>query len=274
MTTSSSESGFTLVEVLMVVVLISVLAVASLQLFGDSDQDARYQETLSRMARVREALIGNPDLKVDGARTSFGFLGDIGALPQDDSGLGALLDNSGGYPPYSMDSGAHAGAGWNGPYLGSGDASSLLVNDGWGRPLQYTVSWPFSATLTSYGKDGAPGAPGGTVYDQDIVITIPESMTSAMVYGFVCQNSGPFNADADVELGFPDGKGSLMRPSLRVSAGQNGQFQFKGVPFGIHSISVYVPDKSIGTPTKGPGMIIVDKPNVVVPCSLLDVGGS
>ena len=255
----------------MVVILISVLAVASLEIFGDSDQDARYQETLSRMNRVREALIGNPDLKVDGARTSFGFLGDIGALPDSGAGLGPLLDSSYGYPSFSVDSTSHAGAGWNGPYLSTAEAGAITVNDGWGRPLLYEASSHFAATVTSYGADGSPD---GTGLNQDIVITIPESMTQSMVYGFVCQNAGPFDSDADVELNYPDGNGGLTQAVYHVAPGQNGAFQFNQVPLGMRSISVYVPDKITATQTKGPSMLILDKPNVVVPCSLLDVGGT
>ena len=264
------ESGFTLIEILMVIILISILAVGSLELFSDSANDSRYQETLNRMNQVREALIGNPDLKVDGARSSFGFVGDIGALPDSGTGLQALMNNSTGLGVFTARPDLRLTYGWNGPYLGIVDITATTVNDGWGRPLLYDAPTSFQATLTSYGADGAAG---GTGLNQDVLITIPESLTSATLVGFVCQNSGPFDGEADIEVNYPDGDGNLSQVIQHVSVGMNGSFNFFTVPFGIRSITVYVPDKGSATKTKGPSTVIIDKPNFLVPCSLVDVGG-
>jgi hypothetical protein len=150
------------------------------------------------------------------------------------------------------------------------DITATTVTDGWGRPILYDTPSAFQASLTSYGADGVLGGSG---VDQDLVVTIPESLTSSTVVGFVCENSGPFDADADIEINYPDGTGNVTQTIQHVSPGMNGAFNFFNIPFGIRSVTVYVPDKGAATQTKGPSTIIIDKPNYLVPCSLVDVGG-
>jgi general secretion pathway protein G len=266
----NNQSGFTLIEILMVVILISILAVASLELIHDSINDARYQETLTRVNQLRDALVGNPDLKVDGARTQFGFLGDTGGLPDSGTGIAALLSNPGSFGIFTADSTNRIVYGWNGPYLNGADPLATTIKDGWGRAVLYSATPPSQATLTSYGADGASGGSG---FDQDIVVSITDSQTVASVFGFVCQNSGPFDAEAEIELNFPDGAGGLTQSIQHVSPGMNGAFSFFNIPFGVRSITVYVPGKTAPpTTVKGPSPIVIDKANFFVPCSLVDVG--
>lgn len=264
-----AASGFTLIELLMVILIVSILAFASVEVFSDAANDSRFQETVNRMNQIKDALVGNPDLKVDGTRTHFGFVGDIGALPTALAGLQALLNNSSGYGAHQVSSSARIGYGWNGPYIDLGNPSATTIKDGWGRAFLYTYTSVFQATITSYGADGAVG---GTGLDQDLTVTISESSAGATLFGFVCENTGPYDSSAQIELSYPDGSGGLTQSLQTVTAGMNGAFTFFSVPFGVRSITVYKPTKAGATTTKGPRIIVIDKPNVVVPCSLIDLG--
>ena len=103
----SAQSGFTLVELLVVLAILGLLvAVATpqvLKYLGRAKNDTARIE----MKSMSTAL----DL----------FLLDVGRYPTQQEGLQALVANPGGLQS------------WHGPYL----KTTVLPNDPWGRPYQY-----------------------------------------------------------------------------------------------------------------------------------------
>ncbi|MBD3403981.1 prepilin-type N-terminal cleavage/methylation domain-containing protein, partial [candidate division GN15 bacterium] len=101
-THNRGSAGFTLIELVIVVVIAGILVTVALQGTRQISDTARVEETRQEMDALAMAIAGNPGLHNNGVRTDFGYVGDVGALPPN---LDALYANPGGY------------ATWNGPYI-------------------------------------------------------------------------------------------------------------------------------------------------------------
>jgi prepilin-type N-terminal cleavage/methylation domain-containing protein len=259
--------GFTLIEILMATLLIAIISVLSIEVVGGSVDEARFEDTLAEMKQIRDAIIGNPDLKEGGTRNSFGFLGDIGAIPSAVQGIAALVTNP-GLAVWAVNTTGRFGIGWNGPYLGGGDSGSDYTTDAWGTAYVYSPA-ASPATLVSRGSDAAVG---GTGYAQDITVTIPTELKTATVTGYISLDGGPFAALAEVELNYASGTGTLTQTIDPITVPEAGKFSFANVPQGVRSLTVYRPDKATATAgnTLGPFIIVVDKPNYFVAPNLTD----
>lgn len=130
----SRVSGFTLLEMLIVMVIIGLLAgLVGPRLFGKVDT-SKVQTARTQIKMLRSAL---------------GILQiDVGALPPQEQGLKWLTE---------APAAEAARAQWKGPYIDGG-----LPVDPWGNPYVYTVpgvaGQPFA--ITSYGADGREGGEG------------------------------------------------------------------------------------------------------------------
>lgn len=77
----NQQTGFTLVEMLMVILIIAAttkIVAVSMEDFGFA---ARYEHTISRLDTIRQAIIGNPKRTVNGQPDISGFVADMGRLP-------------------------------------------------------------------------------------------------------------------------------------------------------------------------------------------------
>jgi len=283
-------SGLTLIEVLMTLVLLSILTFASLELVGDSLDESRYEQTVQKMERIKIALIGDPSVRENGVRTSFGYVGDVGKLPDATQGLSALVARPIAplteIPTYQMVTEARFGAGWNGPYLFSASGSLDTVLDAWGNAISYDPS-SSPPRLKSYGADGVDDTVGGTSgYRKDIVVELPSELWQGNVYGYVNNRGSPYKGAASVVLNRPNPTWAVPSPAVSTetvaladytvatpSPGDPvGQFSFTGVPFGKRSIVVYVPQPSpTPTMTLGPVIFTMDRKNLELSEDSFDV---
>ena len=133
------ESGFTLVELLVVVVilglLIGLVAPAMMRQLGS----AKHRIAEQSVAR----LVGILDI----------YRLDIGSYPSTDQGLAALNASPGGV------------AGWNGPYVN--DPAGIV--DPWGRPFDYRSPSQRAGRAFDIASLGADGKAGGEGEDADIL---------------------------------------------------------------------------------------------------------
>ena len=73
--------GFTLIEIIMVVVLVGILATMTLTYVGDNQDAVNYELTQKKMEVIRKAILGTDAVDSSGHRTDFGYHGDFGHLP-------------------------------------------------------------------------------------------------------------------------------------------------------------------------------------------------
>ncbi len=121
--------GFTLVELLLVLVILAVLAAVVVPKFTKRSEQARIAAATTDIANLGVALDS--------------FEVDVGRYPTNDEGLRALME----LPGNAKD--------WKGPYL-----KRSLGNDPWGHPYIYKAPGSHNASgydLYSYGPDGQEG---------------------------------------------------------------------------------------------------------------------
>lgn len=260
-----NELGFTMIELLLVLSLVAIVSVVSISVVGNSIDEARFNDTTSKMQQIKAAVIGNVEQREGATRSSFGYLGDIGAIPTGAIGLSGLTTKPGGAASWSVNTTVRFGLGWNGPYITSSFSANPLV-DGWGNAFVYNAS-ATPPTITSLGSDGVAG---GTGYKQDIVLTLPTEFITAKVYGFISEAGGPYNGSATVEINYPNGAGAVQTSSVNLVAADKGYFQFTNIPLGKRSVTTYVPNKTSPTKTIGPVLVSIDQSNYLVPTNLID----
>lgn len=212
-----ARSGFTLIEVVAVIIVIGILAAFATRTFVQTIETARYEATYEEMDGLIRAMVGNSDIYSDGIRSDFGYVGDIGALPFN---LEALASNPGGYKT------------WDGPYI-VGDFSSLgFCNDAWGSRYIYS-----DTLLRSIGA--------GVIIDKRIVGDLSQILENA-VRGIVfdASNERPGSVFKDslvLALSYPNGAGAIT--NVEVNPTGSGRFDFPGIPIGNHLLTaVYLPD--------------------------------
>lgn len=131
------EAGFTLLELVLVMLILGILAARLVPNFVGRSEDAKRSRAISDLEAISTALDA--------------FELDNGFFPSTNQGLQALVEQP-------------QGAGnWNGPYL-----RRLPRQDPWGNPYQYRCPGIYNTNsydLYSLGRDGREG---GTGPDEDI----------------------------------------------------------------------------------------------------------
>ncbi len=130
---SRRRRGFTLIEVLLVLVILVLLASMSVPLYQSYQRQANFKAAKSQIGLFETAIEG--------------FQLNIGSYPTTEQGLGALLA-----PPADLPNPAK----WEGPYL----KGSEVPLDPWGTPYQYRFPGdrnPNGYDLWSIGPDRTDG---------------------------------------------------------------------------------------------------------------------
>ena len=132
-----ASSGFTLIEIMIVVVIIGVLAATIIPQFIGTKHEARVSAAKGHIAALESAL-EHFNIHMD-------------RYPTTEEGLKALLEAPSGEEKK-----------WRGPYI------QLLRNDPWGNPYQYRFPGPHRTSSYDLWSRGADGADGGEGESADI----------------------------------------------------------------------------------------------------------
>jgi prepilin-type N-terminal cleavage/methylation domain-containing protein len=118
--TAKTQSGFTLLEMVLVLFLISLMASATLFITDNLDDQASYDETKRRMEIIRQAIVGDPTRRLNGQTEIRGFAADMGRLPgclRELVESNHCIDASGALAAWTIDASTGLGSGWRGPYI-------------------------------------------------------------------------------------------------------------------------------------------------------------
>jgi prepilin-type N-terminal cleavage/methylation domain-containing protein len=162
------RKGWTLIELMIAITIIGLLiGFMAPRLVGRVVNQARVTATRQQMDEIRKALVGDPNLIVDGELVAPGYHGDVGSWPPpapgDTIGLSWLYRQPPGVPAYNP----YTKHGWNGPYIRA-DSQLRYLDDSWQnafRLIRDATGKPIG--LESMGPDGVfgPPIPGGAVDD-------------------------------------------------------------------------------------------------------------
>jgi general secretion pathway protein G len=141
------RSGFTLIEVVVVIAVISILASMAVPYAVKAIDSAREESTKSRMLDIYKSIMGDPSVQ------NGGYVGDMGQLPanlaQLNTRLGPPVQPVGTYGPFGIK------FGWFGNYVNTGFAGQGYTSDAWGRPFRYGGPAPLGpGQISSAGADG------------------------------------------------------------------------------------------------------------------------
>lgn len=177
--------GFSLLELLVVVSLLGMLALATTVMVDNTDDQQRFELTRARLQQIRNAIVGDTTRTLNGEPVLSGFAIDMGRLPANLNELMVLPAGANvwqGFPisisSVPSSSVGEVYGGWRGPYLdvmpNAGASAARAFRDGWANDdgsddfgWLVDISGASSNVLSikSYGSDGVLG--GGNVYEQD-----------------------------------------------------------------------------------------------------------
>ncbi len=216
-TKTKDIDGFTLIELVMVIIVLGILGGVATMKFSENLETAKFEATRAEMEAIAEAIVGNPNLYSKGIRTDFGYVGDIGALPPD---LDALASNPGGYST------------WNGPYIKGDFNSDDFKRDGWN--INYTY---IDTLLRSTGS----GSNIDKVFAANSASLLSNSVSGYLVDASLDMPGSTYDDSLVLRLTYPDGSGGLVNDAINPD--RNGNFCFNTIPVGNHILTViYIPD--------------------------------
>jgi prepilin-type N-terminal cleavage/methylation domain-containing protein len=158
------NNGFTLLEIILVLVILSVIALTGVRMFDSYDNSSRFQGTLDRMTVIRDKIVGDERIVQSSRRVDFGYFGKHAAFPPANPPVNEGLDALSSV--------------WKScdPYLRSHDA--------WGRRFDYDgpAGAAGAITIETPGANGSyDGADSG--FDTDISMQIDSAhYTSNDIY--------------------------------------------------------------------------------------------
>jgi len=143
-----SQSGFTLIELVMVIIILSILSAIAVPKVTNIIEVSRDKATRGEMTELKKAIMGDPSAVAGGTLVDKGFNGDIGKLPDPFS----ELITQGSLPNWNR----YTQTGWNGPYI-SEDGSDNWKKDAWDNEYIINSYTAGDTSLVSNGPDGAFG---------------------------------------------------------------------------------------------------------------------
>ena len=135
-----SETGFTLVELVIIIVVLGVVAAVAIPKIGDLITGSKTNATKEEMMRLKTALMGNLAATSGGRFSDQGYRGDVQSFPPNLTALVVKPAAVAAWNPYTR-------LGWHGPYIDS--VGGDYLRDAWGVAYLYDST---ARTITSTGS--------------------------------------------------------------------------------------------------------------------------
>ncbi len=188
MKTRLQQNGFTLLEMVLVLLIMGMVASMSVAFIDNEDNQLRYETSLHKLTLLRDAVIKEREYQNQVLLS--GFVVDNGVLPPSGSELQALIAMDGAWnedggnnwlaytaltprykiltgETYADVAGITVNKGYRGSYIASGLDSNNSFNDGWGDT--FTLATSANDLDLGYSAFGKPGVYGdGNDIDRDV----------------------------------------------------------------------------------------------------------
>ena len=127
----SDQSGFTLIELVTIIVILGILAGVAIPKFSSISENSKFTATREEMSSLKTAIVGDASMVAGGEFIFRGYEGDCGFAPNQ---LADLVTKPDSVPVYDK----LVRMGWNGPYIDGAGLSYL--SDAWGNSYVYQQS--------------------------------------------------------------------------------------------------------------------------------------
>jgi len=221
------RAGMTLLELLVVLMVLSLILTAAVKAWDVTLERGRYETTRKRLDQIATAITGDPGYVVAGRRADFGFIGDMGRLPENLAELAIA-------PPVSPPESSR----WRGPYMRApfNEAPTAFLFDGWGDSILYSKD---SLFIRSYGGRGLADRTRWMTHSLGFE---RQALLLNSVQGRVVDVRGVTPPANDTILGaikvtleYPF-EGRNYATSLTGLELTSGQFNFASIPQGSHTL--------------------------------------
>ncbi|MGR3177320.1 MAG: SdrD B-like domain-containing protein [Candidatus Anammoxibacter sp.] len=236
----NESKGFTLIEIIVILTIFGIMIRMTVPAFFSIEQSSRENHTIEKLNTFRKAMVGTPVIVMNEARTSFGFLGDMGNFPDN---LGQLY-KKGTQSSYSFNTDLKIGTGWDGPYIDPKiiEDMEFIEKDEFGNNLEYTTI-PYTNNSVGQLVEARIRSKGNDKIDEtadDLSVEFYKTNVKSTVFGFVTllgkRNDGAEGiAGVNVTMNEPF-KGQPVEKIATTDS--KGFYLFDDITYGNRSITV------------------------------------
>lgn len=215
----NNQLGFSLIELCVIIVIIGILSGVMMQSMTNTIDATRQAQTERELKLIAEAIVGDPQQTINGVRSEFGFVGDVGQFP---TTLSQLYTNPGNLPT------------WDGPYLVPATTEDTVSwqQDAWGNSYTYSSGVSVSSS-------------GGGSSFRVVLADSPADLLRNKIYGTLVDAAGatPGASKKDsvkLLIDLPAGVSGTITRQYAVDS--TGAFAFDSIPVGIRKVrAIYTP---------------------------------
>ena len=219
----NSDKGIILIELLIVLMIIGILITGAVKAWDVTIQQTKFTQTTKEINELCYAISGNPELYTEGSRTDFGYVADMGKIPDT---LTDLVT-----PPVDSTN-------WHGPYIKNKFAENPndYLQDAWGNYYIYNKD---SLTITSY-TTGSNLTPQTWIHRKiaQAESLLIRNIVTGRVLDLLGNPPGINDTFIRIYITYPYNGDLGIFPELGQKPNSNGEYTISNIPQGNHKMFV------------------------------------